>query len=101
MPPAGNSISFNVMKRRWITLVVGDRKVNEIIYDPLWKYYFGLSTSSSSRQGAGSGGTSAGEGESNKESSWFTERFRFEQLKNSLNTIPSLRGKIKKLKTIL
>ena len=95
MPP--NSISFNVMKEGGLPLVAGDRKVNEIIYDPLsGNIIFGLSTSSSSRQGAGSGGASAGEGESSKESSWFTHKDRrFEQLKNSLNTIPSLRGRIK------
>ena len=94
--PAG-SISFNVAKEGGNSIIVGDRKLNDIVYDPnSKKMIFALSTSASSRQGASSGGASAGEGESNKESSWFTERdLSFEQLKNSLNTIPSLRGKIK------
>ena len=94
--PAG-SISFNVAKEGGVSIIVGDRKLNDIVYDPnSKKMIFALSTSASSRQGASSGGASAGEGESNKESSWFTERdLSFEQLKNSLNTIPSLRGRIK------
>jgi hypothetical protein len=94
--PAG-SISFNVAKEGGVSIIVGDRKLNDIVYDPnSKKMIFALSTSASSRQGAGSGGANAVESESNKESSWFTERdLSFEQLKNSLNTIPSLRGRIK------
>lgn len=94
--PTG-SISFNVAKEGGVSVVVGDRRLNDIVYDPnSKKMIFALSTSASSRQGAGSGGATFGEGESNKESSWFTERdLSFEQLKNSLNTIPSLRGRIK------
>lgn len=94
--PTG-SISFNVAKEGGVSVIVGDRRLNDIVYDPnSKKMIFALSTSASSRQGAGSGGATVGEGESNKESSWFTERdLSFEQLKNSLNTIPSLRGRIK------
>lgn len=98
-----NSISFNLLKQGGVPVKVEDKSVGEIIYDPSnKKMIFSLASRISGSAGASGDGTKSGFGTSMVTTNWYSDKDElFNTLKNSINSIPQYRGKIKTKDDIL
>ena len=98
-----NSISFNLLKKGGVPVKVEDKSVGEIIYDPSSKkMIFSLASRISGSAGATGDGAVSGMGTSMVTTNWYSDKDElFNTLKNSINSIPQYRGKIKTKDDIL
>jgi hypothetical protein len=98
-----NSISFNLLKKGGVPVKVEDKSVGEIIYDPSSKkMIFSLASRISGSSGASGDGSKSGIGTSMVTTNWYSDKDElFNTLKNSINSIPQYRGKIKTKDDIL
>lgn len=98
-----NSISFNLLKQGGVPVKVEDKSVGEIIYDPSSKkMIFSLASRISGSSGASGDGSKSGIGTSMVTTNWYSDKDElFNTLKNSINSIPQYRGKIKTKDDIL